>query len=231
MSAKLFFLILLAVMANACLAGGGPAATQSMRPIPRVTIVAPRGSPLLSATGPSPEALPTSSPSQTVGPTPRAAVGTPSARCVNGWTRPAVASPEHDEALAILDAAMGVTGSWAVAEMRYFTGPEVPWIIDGVPVVQRWYVHAGLVADPAFRARWLIEKWTDETKGISAVAARDTAGYHSPDWTGFAGDGPPTTYLGLPGRWSGTPYDFVTGEGDSGNPGLPEEVMGCLAGT
>jgi hypothetical protein len=33
---------------------------------------------------------------------------------------------------------------------------------------------------------------------------------------------------GLPGQWSGIPYDFVTGEGDSGQPGLTAEVVGCL---
>ncbi len=66
---------------------------------------------------------------------------------------------------------------------------------------------------------------------MSAVAPWDTTGYESPDWTGFIGDGPPTTYLGLPGQWSGIPFDFVTGEGDSGNAGEPPEIVDCLAGT
>ena len=35
----------------------------------------------------------------------------------------------------------------------------------------------------------------------------------------------------LPGLWGGIDYDFVTGEGDGGNRGLPKEVEGCLSGT
>ena len=47
------------------------------------------------------------------------------------------------------------------------------------------------------------------------------------------GEGEPQTYIGLPGQWSGVPFDFVTGggEGGSGQPGLPSEVTACLAGT
>jgi hypothetical protein len=138
---------------------------------------------------------------------------------------------KYGQALAILEASMGVVGPWNVSEMRYFTGPEVPWIIGGDPVVERWYVRAALVAEPAFRGRWLIEKRSATVEGVSAVAAWDTVGYESPDWTGFVGEGPPTTYLNLPGQWSGVPYDFVTGQGDSGNPGLPDEVTACLSGT
>ena len=80
-------------------------------------------------------------------------------------------------------------------------------------------------------ARWLLEQRTDLIRGISAVAPYDTTGYESPDWTGFTGDGTPQIVTGLPGTWAGIPYDFVTGEGDSGEPGLPDEVVGCLAGT
>lgn len=53
----------------------------------------------------------------------------------------------------------------------------------------------------------------------------------SPDWSGFFGEGPPTEYAGLPGAWYGIRYDFVTGEGDSGQPGLPPELLDCLAGS
>jgi hypothetical protein len=127
---------------------------------------------------------------------------------------------------------MGVEGPWTVDEMRYFTGPDVPWILDPhYDVVMRWYVKASRTDDPAFHARWLLEQRTDLIRGISAVAAYETTGYESPDWTWFVGDGPPTIYAGLPGEYSGVPYDFVTGEGDSGNPGLPDEVVGCLTGT
>jgi hypothetical protein len=36
---------------------------------------------------------------------------------------------------------------------------------------------------------------------------------------------------GLPGTWTGVNYDFVTGEGDSGNRGLPDANEGCMLGT
>lgn len=45
------------------------------------------------------------------------------------------------------------------------------------------------------------------------------------------GDGPPRAYADVPGLWPGIPYDVVTGEGDGGMPGLPDEVLGCLEGT
>ena len=137
---------------------------------------------------------------------------------------------EYDEGLAILESYMGVTGPWTIIDMRYFIGPDAPGIIEPrYDNVQRWYIRAELASDPAFRGRWLLEKRTDQILGVSAVAPWDSTGYESPDWTGFFGEGPPQNYLGLPGQWSGTPYDFVTGEGDSGNPGLPPEVTDCLA--
>ena len=40
-----------------------------------------------------------------------------------------------------------------VDEMRYFTGPEVPGIIEpGFRIVERWYIKAALESDPAFGA-------------------------------------------------------------------------------
>ncbi len=127
---------------------------------------------------------------------------------------------------------MGVTGPWDVDEMRYFVGPDSPGVIEPVfPAVERWYIKARLAGDPDFRARWLIEKRTDQILGVSAVAPWATSGYESPDWTGFIGEGSPATYTNLPGVWSGIPFDFVTGEGDGGQPGLPDEVVDCLAGT
>ena len=117
-------------------------------------------------------------------------------------------------------------------ELRYFTGPDAPWMIEPhYEVVERWYVKAALAGEPDFRGRWLLEKRTELIKGVSAVAPYETSGYASPDWYGFVGEGPPTNYPGLPGAWVGIPYDFVTGEGDSGQPGLPEEVADCLTGT
>jgi hypothetical protein len=126
---------------------------------------------------------------------------------------------------------MVVDGSWTVTEMRYFIGPEVPWILSNPNPVERWYVRAALALDPTFRGRWLIEKRSEEVMGVAAVAPWESFGYESPDWTGFVGDGEPQNYLGLPGQWSGIPYDFVTGEGDSGNPGLPDAVVDCIPAT
>jgi hypothetical protein len=157
---------------------------------------------------------------------------TPAADCVDGWSVPAAGSPEWNLALEMMETQMGVSGPWNVDEMRYFTGPDVPWIIDPhYDVVDYWYVRASRVDDPLFNGRWLLEQRTELIRGISAVAPYDTVGYASPDWTGFTGDGTPQIYAGLPGEWAGIAYDFVTGEGDSGMPGLPDQVIGCLSGT
>jgi hypothetical protein len=97
---------------------------------------------------------------------------------------------------------MGITGEFQVIEMRYVTGPEMPWILEPrPPLVQRWYVKAQLVDDPTFRARWLVEKRSPATEGIAAVASFNTAGYQSPDWRGFLGEGEPRAVEGLPGTW------------------------------
>lgn len=205
--------------------GSGPEATLPVTPRPASPTPTRSPRPTNTRT-PQPSSSPTASPS------PAPAEGAPSATCVDGWTNPTPVSIEYDEGLDILTGYMGVDGPWDVADMRYFTGPEVPWIIDPeYDTVARWYIRATLTDDPDFAGRWLIEKRTETTLGVSAVAPFDSTGYESPDWTGFVGEGPPTSYLGLPGEWSGIPYDFVTGEGDSGNPGLPDEVVGCMAGT
>ena len=163
---------------------------------------------------------------------PIATSATPSDGCINGWISPDPASAEYGLVLSMMDDQMAVTGDWHVDEMRYFTGPDVPWILDPhYDVVDYWYVRGSLVNEPAFAGRWLVEQRTDLIRGISAVASYSSKGYQSPDWTGFTGDGPPQSYLGLPGEWAGVPYDFVTGEGDSGEPGLPDQVIGCLSGT
>ncbi len=127
---------------------------------------------------------------------------------------------------------MGVDEGYSIVDLRYFTGPEVPWILEPeYDQVERWYVKGTFDDEPNASGRWLLERRTDLIRGVSAVAPYSSSGYESPDWTGFVGEGPPTRYLGLPGAWSGIPYDFVTGEGDSGNPGLPDEVVGCMTGT
>lgn len=178
----------------------------------------------------TPTGLPSARPSPTPGSTSPLASGSPSAGCIDGWSALAAGSPLYQEALDLLDAQMAVEGPWTVPEMRYFTGPDVPWILEPhYDVVEYWYVRAALVDDPGFAGRWLLEKRTDAIKGVAAVAPFGSFDYESPDWTAFEGDGEPTTYLGLPGQWAGIPYDFVTGEGDGGQPGLPDEVVDCLA--
>lgn len=129
---------------------------------------------------------------------------------------------------------MGITGLFQVIEMRYFTGPEVPWIVaPRSPFVEWWYVKAQLVDDPAFRARWLVaRRWEPHRQGIAAVAPFDTDGYHSPDWRSFIGEGPAHAVDALPGMWVGADFDFIVGDDPYvEHPGLPDEVVYCLDGT
>jgi hypothetical protein len=159
--------------------------------------------------------------------------GDPSPGCYSGWVTPTPGTPLRAEPLDIIRGQMGVSGEFHVVEMRYFTGPEVPSRINPRPLlVQRWYVKAELVDEPTFRARWLVERRSETTAGIAGVAPFDTTGYQSPDWRGFIGESDrPYAIEGLPGMWVGIDFDFVTGEGDGGNPGLPDEVADCLDGT
>jgi hypothetical protein len=97
---------------------------------------------------------------------------------------------------------MGIEGAFVVDEMRYFLGPDVAWIVEPrFDVVRRWDVRASLVDDPEFRRRWLLEYRDHNRRGIITVAHYDAAGYESPDWRGFTGEGPPRTLPGLPGTW------------------------------
>jgi hypothetical protein len=165
----------------------------------------------------------------TAGSTASAGPGDPAPDCVEGWSAPAADTELYEEALDLIRGQMGIEGEFVVDDMRYFLGPDVPWIVEPhFDVVRRWYVKASLLDDPDFRGRWLLEYRDEDRRGISAVAPYNTGGYQSPDWRGFAGDGPPRTIPGLPGTWPGIEYDFVTGEGDTGNRGLPAEVEGCM---
>jgi hypothetical protein len=151
--------------------------------------------------------------------------------CVNGWTTPNPGTVLRTEPLDIIREQMDVSGEFHILDMRYFTGPEVPWILEPRwTLVQRWYVKAELVEDPTFRARWLVERRSPAIAGIAGVAAFATTGYQSPDWRGFLGDGEPRPIAGLPGTWVGFEFDFLTGE-DGEKPGLPDEVIRCLDGT
>jgi hypothetical protein len=168
-------------------------------------------------------------------------------QCVNGYTAPQPADPVRLDGLQILARAIsGPAGTRVrpndieVEEMRYFEGPESPpsereYLLN----VRRWYIKASLADDPSFAGRFLVERRTFGA-GLAAVAPYDSEGFASPDWIGFQYEGEetePRTYEGLPGQWAGTPYDFVRGttldrqERVFGFPGLPVEVIGCLAGT
>jgi hypothetical protein len=129
---------------------------------------------------------------------------------------------------------VSIKGKLVVVEMRYFVGPESPPSVNyETRRVQRWYVKLYAAHDFSFQGRFLVEKRFFGS-GVSAVAAYDTQGFNSPDWTGFkwnSEDLNRRAYPGLPGRWPGTSYDFVKGSQGVRVPGLPAQALGCLAGT
>jgi hypothetical protein len=184
---------------------------------------------------------PVESPEVSVSPTPPALPDEPPATrggvaldCVNGWVTPPRDSPRFLQPLGIIRRTTGVEGPLEVVDMRYFEGPESPpsdkgYLLD----VQRWYVKAYATDDLGFQGRFLIEA-RRFGRGLVAVAAYDSNGFHSPDWIGFqytSSDLEGRAYPGLPGLWSGTPYDFVEGGEGLTIPGLPEDLVGCLDST
>jgi hypothetical protein len=190
---------------------------------------------------PPPPVSPTTPPSVQPSVTPPALPETPpptagpaATDCVNGWVTPAEDSPEYLQPLGIVRRTTGVKGPLTVVDMRYFEGPESPPSDKGyLLVVERWYVKLFAERDPAFQGRFLIEA-RRFGRGLVAVAPYDTEGFRSPDWIGFQYDSADTeakAYPGLPGLWSGIPYDFVKGGGGLTIPGLPDAVLGCLEGT
>lgn len=151
--------------------------------------------------------------------------------CVNGWTTPPVGDPRRQEGIDLLRISAGVDGRFVVEDLRYFSGPDHPGAVEpGHALVDRWYVKARLESDPSFRGRFLIEK-RGSSGGVVAVAGYGTEGWQPGDWSGFEGEGEAVTHPGLPGTWGGVRYDFVTGEGGPGHPGLPAELTGCVADT
>jgi len=153
--------------------------------------------------------------------------------CINGWVTPEPGTDRRIEPLDAIRRGMGITGKFKVVEMRYFWGPEVPWMESpSLPTIEWWYVKAQLADDPTFQARWLVVRRAPgvDAEVIAAVAPFDTTGYRSPDWRDFIGDGEPHTVEGLPGKWVGSDVDFVKGEDDD-KPGLPDENAHCLDGT
>ena len=185
--------------------------------------VAPVESPIDAS--PTPPALPEEPP-----PT----QGEVSLDCVNGWVTPGEGSPRFGRPLGVIRRTSGIVGPLEVVDMRFFVGPESPpsdkaYLRD----VQRWYVKLYSPDDLWFQGRFLVES-RFFGRGVAAVASYDTSGFRSPQWIGFqydSADPEPKAYGGLPGLWSGIPYDFVGGGGGLEIPGLPEEVAGCLDGT
>lgn len=139
-------------------------------------------------------------------------------RAVRRRTASAAGSPDrrdpiYAEALRVLRIETGWKGPFVVHDLRYFAGPESPPDPDKEypRLVERWYVKGYQRREPALQGRFLIERRVFAS-GLSAVAPYDSRGWRSPDWIGFQLDTAspaPNAYPGLPGTWSGIPYDFV----------------------
>jgi hypothetical protein len=204
--------------------GSGGAAAPSERPSsPPITAASPSA----SANEPVERPEPPANPPRTRG---RAADD-----CVEGWVTPLNGDPSFDAPLRALRRATGWSGKFVVFDMRMFVGSESPPDSEKgyLREVRRWYVKGYVRSDPALQGRFLIEERVFGV-GLSAVAPFDSAGWESPDWSGFqfdSADPEPKQYPELPGEWSGIPYDFVEGGEDLEIPGLPADVVGCLEGT
>jgi hypothetical protein len=231
---------ILALLLSGCAQPASPTATPSRTASPTLAPTASASpsppaspSPTLAPTPtPSPTPTPTAAPTATPSPTGTPAAASPSADCIHGWTSPAEGDAKRALGLTILANYMGLADQLVVDDLRYFRGPDPENILDPrYENLERWYIKAYLASDPTYAGRWLVEKRTKTVLGVSAVAPYDTTGWQSPDWSGFEGDGAPRAIKGLPGKWGGIQYDFVTGNGDSGFPGLPDSQVGCLAGT
>jgi hypothetical protein len=172
---------------------------------------------------PSPPAIPANLPTS----------GPKTTSCVNGWTRPPAGTALAIKPIAAIRKVVPIPGKPVIVDLRYFTGPESPPSDMGyLTTVRRWYVKLFSKRDVAFQGRFLVEA-RDFGIGVVAVAPYDTSGFRSPDWSGFqydAGDADTRGYPGLPGVWSGIRYDFVRGGAGLDVPGLPSEVLGCIAG-
>jgi hypothetical protein len=177
----------------------------------------------------------TASPTQpALPPEPPATSGLAGATCVQGWVTPSAGTPRRANPLQLIRQIADHSGQLKVVDMRYFLGPESPPSDQGyIKEIERWYVRVYDPEDLSFQGRFIVEQ-NRFGRGVVAVAPYDTKGYKAPDWSGFqwdAGDVTRRTYPRLPGTWEGIRYDFVDGGAGLTIPGLPEEVVGCLAGT
>jgi hypothetical protein len=216
-------IVSLSLLLVACSGGGGddPSSNSPPNSPPPASTVPPTSGAATPVAPPSPFA------------TPPRTHGAVASDCVHGWVTPHDGTARFLEPLGIIRRTSGIQGPLVVMDMRYFEGPESPPSEQGYLLeVQRWYVRLYAKDDPAFQGRFLVEA-RRFGGGLSAVAAFDTSGWSSPDWMGFQFDSADTTlrsYPGLPGTWEGVPYDFVKGGAGLQIPGLPAEVVGCLAG-
>jgi hypothetical protein len=215
-------LMLIAVALTACDRGES---TQGFTNEPRVTEPPPiTATPEPVLASPTPPAVPDEPPATT---------GARSQTCVEGWVAPAEGSNEFQTPLQVIRRTARFAGDPVVVEIRMFTGPESPPSDKGyIAEIRRWYVKLYSSEDISYQGRFLVEARTFG-RGVAAVAPYDTQGYVSPDWIGFQWEvgAEPEVYPGLPGAWTGIPYDFVNGGEGITIPGLPDEVRGCLDGT
>ena len=159
--------------------------------------------------------------------------GAPAPDCVNGWVTPDEGTPERTNPIGVIRRTSGFAGDYEIVDMRMFLGPESPPSDKGyLADIRRWYVRLYAVDDLTYQGRFLVEQ-RRFGRGLAAVAPYDSEGFASPDWIGFQWENgsEPLRYPGLPGAWTGVPYDFVEGGGGLTIPGLPDDVRGCLEGT
>jgi hypothetical protein len=169
---------------------------------------------------PSTSAAPTPSPT----PTPLRSEA-PHQGCVNGWKEPAPGTALRTKPLDLLRKSQGLTGTFQVIDLRYFTGPDDANLAadskQKTPV-ERWYGKVVFTKDRSFALRFIAVR-RDVGEGIVAIANYLTEDFKSGDWWGFDGEGGKSKYPDVPGRWPGRPYDYAAAHE------LPDEVVGCLA--
>ena len=119
--------------------------------------------------------------------------------------------------------------------MRLFVGPESPpsdknYLED----IRRWYGEAVRGRRfSTYQGRFLVEERRFGT-GVVAVAPYDTTGFTSPDWIGFQWDAARNERApvrGTPRRLAGDRLRLRGGWRGADDPGLPDEVAGCLDAT
>jgi hypothetical protein len=166
---------------------------------------------------------------------PSASASSAPARCSGGWKVPQQGTELATFPIELIREMSHHAGSFKIVELRYFVGvesppnPDKPYLKD----IERWYVKLYDPRDQSFRGRFLVERRLFGS-GVVAIAPFDTDGFSSPDWLGLSYEvttSRPRELPGLPGKWSGTTYDFVAGGNGINLPGLPAEEAGCLNGT